>query len=64
MIVYGCVTHKLNKNVMEDISKKNEANQILSINKIAIKFLPAYGNAELKKNEIKPYVTEKPFIKI
>ena len=64
MIVYGCVTHKLNKNVMEGISKKNEANQILSINKIAIKFLPAYGNAELKKKEIKPYVTEKPFIKI
>ena len=63
MIAYGCVTHKLNKNVMEDIYKK-EANQILSINKIAIKFLPAYGNAELKKKEIKPYVTEKPFIKI
>ena len=63
MIVYGCITNKLNKEVMEDISTK-QANQIFSKNKIIVKSLPGYGNAELKKHEIKPYVKEKPFIKV
>ena len=48
---------------MEDISTK-QANQILSKNKIIVKSLRGYGNAELKKHEIKPYVKEKPFIKV
>ena len=63
MTVYGCITDKLNKNGIEYISKK-EANQILSKHKIKAKLLPGYGNAELKKKEIKPYVEEKPFIKV
>ena len=29
-----------------------------------MKLLPGYGNAALRKKEIKPYVKEKPFIKI
>ena len=29
-----------------------------------IKSLPGYGNAGLKKKEIKAYVKEKPFIKV
>ena len=63
MIVYGCITEKLNKNGLEDISKK-QANQILSKNKIIVKSLPGHGNAELKKKEIKQYIKEKPLIKI
>ena len=55
MILYGCITDKLNKKVIEDISTK-QANQILNKNKIIVKSLPGYGNAELKKNELKPYV--------
>ena len=39
MIVYGCITDKLNKEVTEDISTKR-ANQILSKNKIIVKSLP------------------------
>ena len=62
MIVYGCITEKLNKNGLEDISKK-QANQILSKNKIIVKSLPGCGDAELKKEEIKPYIKEKPLIK-
>ena len=60
MIVYGCITDKLNKEVTEDISTKR-ANQILSKNKIIVKSLPGYGNAELRKKEIKPYVKKKIF---
>ena len=63
MIVYGCITDKLKKNVIEDISAK-QANQILSKNKIKVESLLGYGNSGLKKKEIKPYVREKPFIKI
>ena len=63
MIVYGCITEKLNKKGIEDISTK-QANQILSKNKIIVKSLPGYGNTELKKKEIKPYVKEKPLLKI
>ena len=63
MIVYGCITDKLNKKVLEDISSKH-ANQILNRSKTIIKSLPGYGNAELKKKDIKPSVTEKTFIKL
>ena len=62
MILYECITDKLHKKVIEDMSTK-QANQILNKNKI-VKSLPGYGNAELKKNELKPYVKEKPFIKL
>ena len=55
MILYGCITDELNKKVIEDISTK-QANQILNKNKIIVKSLPGYGNVELKKNELKPYV--------
>ena len=63
MIVYGCITDKLNKKVLEDISTK-QANQILNKSKIIVKSLPGYENAELKKKDIKPSVPEKPFIKL
>ena len=51
------------KEGIEDISTK-QANQILNKSDITVKSLPGYGNAELKKKEIKPYVKEKPFIKV
>ena len=63
MIVYGYITDKLNKKVLEDISSKH-ANQISNKSKTIIKSLPGYGNAELKKKDIKPSVTEKAFIKL
>ena len=63
MIIYGCTTEKIKKKELEDISKK-QANQILNKSNIIIKLLPGYGNAELRKKEIKPYVKETPFIKI
>ena len=64
MIVYGCITEKLNKKGIEDISTK-QANLILNKSNITVKLLPGYGNASLKRKEIKPYVAkEKPFIKL
>ena len=63
MIVYGCITDKLNKKVLEDISTK-QPNQILNKSKITLKSLPGHGNAELKKKDIKPSIKEKPFIKV
>ena len=63
MIFYGCITGKLNKKEIEDISIK-QANQILKKNNITVKSLPGYGNASLKKKEIKPYVKENSFIKV
>ena len=63
MILYECITEKLHKKVIEDISTK-QANQMLHKNKIIAKSLPGYGNAELKKNELEPYIKEKPFIKL
>ena len=66
MIVYGCITNKLNQ--IEDISIK-EANKILKENKIILKSLPGYGNAELKRKGMKPFKydknnNEEPCIKI
>ena len=64
MIYYGCINEKWDKKEIEDISTK-QANQILNKNNIIIKTLPGYGNAALRKKEIKPYVVkEKPFIKV
>ena len=63
MIIYGCITEKLDKKEIEDISIKH-AIQILNKNKIIVKSLPGYGNTDLKKKEIRPFVKEKPFIKV
>ena len=64
MIVYGCITEKLNKKGIEDISTK-QADLILNKSNITVKSSPGYGNASLKRKEIKPYVAkEKPVIKI
>ena len=63
MIIYGCITEKLNKNGLEDISTK-QANLILNKINITVKSLTGYGNVELKNKEIKPYIKEKPFIKV
>ena len=63
MIVYGWITDKLNKEGIENISSK-QANQILNKSNILVKSLPGYGNAELRKKDIKPYVKEKSFIKV
>ena len=52
-IVYGCITNKLSKNKIEDISIK-EANNILKEKEFILKSLPGYGNAELKKKDMKP----------
>ena len=49
---------------IEDISTK-QANLILNKSNITLKLLPRYGNASLKRKEIKPYVfKEKSLIKI
>ena len=63
MIIYGCIIEKLNKKEIEDISIK-QVNQILNRSNIIVKSLPGYGDARLRKKEIKPYVKEKPFIKV
>ena len=48
----------------QKIYQQNKPNQILSKNEIIVKSLPGYGNAKLKKKEIKPYIKEKTFIKV
>ena len=63
MIIYGCITEKLDKKEIEDISIKH-AIQILNKNNIIVKSLPGYGNTDLKEKEIRPFVKEKPFIKV
>ena len=63
MIMYGCITQKLDKKEIVDKSTK-QANQILNKNNIIIESLPGYENAALRKKEIKPCVNEKPFIKV
>ena len=47
LIIYGCITEKLNKKDLEDISRK-QSNQILNKNNIKVKSLPGYGNIDLK----------------
>ena len=41
IIVYGCITEKLNQKQIEDISTK-QANQILNKSSIIVKSLPGY----------------------
>ena len=53
MIVYGCITNKLNKNEIKDISP-NETSNILKEYEIILKSLPGYGNVELKREDMKP----------
>ena len=53
MILYGCITNKLNKSEIKDISIK-ETNKILKEHDIILKSLPGYGNAELKRQDMKP----------
>ena len=53
MIIYGCITNKFNKNEIKDISIK-ETNKILKEHDIILKLLPGYGNAELKRQDMKP----------
>ena len=60
---FGCITDKLNKEGVRDISTK-QANQILNKSNIVVKSLPGYGNAELKRKDIKWNIKEKPFIKV
>lgn len=50
MIIYGCITNKINKSEIKDISTK-ELNKELSERKILVKSLPGYGNKELKKKK-------------
>ena len=45
MIVYGCITNKLNKKRIEDISL-HKACLILKENDISIKSFPGYGIKE------------------
>ena len=69
MIVYGCITNKLNEEEIEDISI-NHVKQILNKNGRLIKSLPGYRNSGLKKKDIKTCtnkkvsVVEKPSIKV
>ena len=63
MIIYGCVTEKLDNKEIEDISIK-QANQILNKSNIRAKSLPEHGNMGLRKKGIKLFVKEKRFIQI
>ena len=69
MIVYGCITNKLNREEIEDISI-NHVHQILNKNGILINSLPGYQNSGLKENyiktctNIKVSVIQKPSIKV
>ena len=62
MIVYGCITNTLDKNKIEDISIK-EANKTINENKIRLKSLLGYGNAELKKKDM-PFENHKLSIRV
>ena len=57
MIIYGCITNKINKGDIQDISTKN-AHKILKEKEINIKSLPEYGNMGLRKKDITPYIKE------
>ena len=57
MIVYGCITNKLDKERIEDISL-NKSYAILKEKDISIKSLPGHGNVGLRKKDIKPFDSE------
>ena len=66
MIVYGCITNKLNKNEIEDIWTK-ETNKILKENDIILKSLLGYCHAEMKRQDMKPCdndADDKLFVKV
>ena len=65
IIVYGHITNTntLDKNKIEDISIK-EANKLIKENKIMLRSLPGYGNAELKKKDIVPFENCKLSIRV
>ena len=51
MIIYGCITEKIDKKEIEDISIK-QSNQILNKNNIRVKSLPGSTIAGLKKKKL------------
>ena len=51
MIIYECITNKINKGDIQDISIK-KACKILKEKEINIKSLPGYGNMGLRKKDI------------
>ena len=51
MIIYECITNKINKGDIQDISIK-KARKILKEKEINIKSLPGYGNMGLRKKDI------------
>ena len=51
MIIYGCITEKIDKKEIEDISIK-QSNQILNKNNIRVKSLPGSAIAGLKKKKL------------
>ena len=53
MIIYSCTTNKLDKENIVDITTKH-ANQLLKRNGIILRSLPGYGNAGLRKKDMKP----------
>ena len=63
MVVCGCMTGKLNKEPLKDIST-NRALNILREKNIIIKSLPGYGNIGMRKKDIKPYTVNKCSIEI
>ena len=63
MIVYGCINGKLSEKQIEDISMKRQ-NLILNKKSISVESLPGYGNAGLRKKEIKSFIKENFFTKV
>ena len=64
MIVYGCINGKLSEKQIEDISMKQQNLNLKQENSLSVKSLPGYGNAGLRKKEIKSLIKEKIFIKV
>ena len=64
MIVYGCINGKLSEKQIEDISMKQQNLNLKQENSLSVKSLPGYGNAGLRKKEIKSLIKEKFFIKV
>ena len=53
MIIYSCTTNKFDKENIVDITTKH-SNQLLKRNGIILRSLPGYGNAGLRKKDMKP----------
>ena len=52
MIIYGCITNKINKAEVKDISTR-ELNKLLSEHKILVKSLPGHANKGMRKKDLK-----------